>query len=148
MNTLQEYADVFERLGLTELQAEDGERKLVLRKEPCAGRNAASAKSEGTAVTGPSEGAGVAARPAEAETGNAPRQGDIIKAPLLGIFHATGNGRTVSVGDHVSRGEAVCTIEAMKMMNEVTAPRDGVIAEILADEGALVEYHQDIIVLS
>ena len=47
----------------------------------------------------------------------------------------------------VRKGEALCTIEAMKMMNEVTSPRDGVITEILVSEGALVEYHQELFVI-
>ena len=164
MNTLQEYAEVFERLGLTELHAEDGDKKLTLRRDPgptgaaFTGQSGDAAQYCGVGVEGASRNNGADAAQNEsvnsstsgtvATPGRDPvKQGDIIKAPLLGIFHTAGGGRQIAVGDRVSRGEAVCTIEAMKMMNEVTAPRDGVIAEILADEGAIVEYHQNIIVL-
>ena len=153
MNTLQEYAEVFERLGLTELHAEDGDKKLTLRREPyaageaCTGQSLDAAQQKGVVGNEDFQNDGETAVTLGKEPGSTVKQGDIIQAPLLGIFHASGKGRQISVGDRVSRGEAVCTIEAMKMMNEVTAPRDGVIAEILADEGALVEYHQNIIVL-
>ena len=139
MNTLREYAEVFERLGLTELHAEEGEFKLTLRKEIHISENALSPAAASVQ--------NIAEKPQETEGAEKPRRGECVKAPLLGIFHGRSEGGPLAVGDTVRKGEALCTIEAMKMMNEVTSPRDGVITEILVSEGALVEYHQELFVI-
>lgn len=68
-----------------------------------------------------------------------------IKAPLMGTFYraaAPGEAPFVSVGDEVHKGDVVGIIEAMKLMNEITAPTDGVITEILAEDGSIVEFGQ------
>ena len=170
MNTLKEYAEIFERLGLTELHAEEGDCKLTLRKEPAVSTpayiqavpaTAGTVCAGGAALAGGTAAAGNAAVGNTASADNAAvgntadstagaaqtRKGEAVKAPLLGIFHERGGERKLAGGDLVKKGEALCTIEAMKMMNEVTAPRDGVVAEILVTEGALVEYHQELFVL-
>jgi len=61
-----------------------------------------------------------------------------IKAPLSGVFYqapAPGEKSFVSVGDTVKKGDTLCIIEAMKMMNEVKSDRDGVIKEIVVSDG-------------
>lgn len=77
-------------------------------------------------------------------------QVDYIKAPLVGVFYAAASpdkAPFVKVGSKVEKGETVCLIEAMKMMSEVTAPRAGVIKEILVENGDLVEYDKPLFVI-
>lgn len=60
-------------------------------------------------------------------------EGALIKAPLVGVFYAAPSPEEpafVQVGDHVRKGQTLCLIEAMKMMNEIKAPGDGVIKKI------------------
>ena len=71
--------------------------------------------------------------------------GTEIKAPLLGVFYA--NEVPVKEGDEVKKGDVLCSIEAMKMMNEVRSSADGKVLKILAENGALVEYHQTLFVI-
>ena len=71
-----------------------------------------------------------------------------MRSPLLGVFYARVGGEVRRVGEQVRKGDVLCTIEAMKMMNEVTSPVDGVIAEVLAADGALVEYNQELFVIA
>ncbi|MBS7621950.1 biotin/lipoyl-binding protein, partial [Candidatus Bathyarchaeota archaeon] len=59
---------------------------------------------------------------------------DAVLAPIAGRIVAL----KVSVGQKVSRGECICILEAMKMANEVAAPKDGIVKEILVSEGAVV----------
>jgi len=59
---------------------------------------------------------------------------DAVLAPIAGRIVAL----KISVGQRVSKGECVCVLEAMKMANEVAAPKDGVVKEILVSEGAVV----------
>lgn len=68
----------------------------------------------------------------------------IIKSPLVGTFYAssTPNGKPyVEVGQHVKKGQVVCIIEAMKIMNEITSPYDGVLKEIFVKNGEVVGFN-------
>lgn len=70
-----------------------------------------------------------------------------IKAPLVGLlYRAPGpeQDNFVQVGDHVKKGQVLCIIEAMKLMNEIKCECDGEIIEILAENEEPVEYHQTI----
>ena len=70
-----------------------------------------------------------------------------VTAPLVGVFYSqAGPGQPpfVVVGDRVQKGQTLCIIEAMKMMNEITAEIDGVIEEILGENGQMVEYGQNL----
>ena len=80
----------------------------------------------------------VSAAPAAVE-----EEGSVITAPLVGTYYASpspGAAPFVSVGDQVKKGQTVCLMEAMKMMNEVTAPCDCVIEALLQEDGALVSF--------
>ena len=68
---------------------------------------------------------------------------DSVKSPTVGVFYAAPAENAdpfVKVGDVVHKGSVLCIIEAMKLMNEVLAEKDGVIEEICAQNGQLVEY--------
>lgn len=71
--------------------------------------------------------------------------GIAIKSPIVGVYYHA-NGPTekpfVSVGDTVTKGQVVCIIEAMKVMNEIKAPVDGVVSAIMVKNDDLVEYDQ------
>lgn len=72
-----------------------------------------------------------------------PAAGNYIKAPLVGTFYKSaspGADPFVTVGKTVKKGETVCLLEAMKMINEVPAPCDCVIEKILIEDGALAEF--------
>lgn len=71
----------------------------------------------------------------------------IVKSPIVGTFYASkeeGGEPLVKVGDSVKKESIVAIIEAMKLMNEITAGADGVIAEIMVENGQLVEYGQEL----
>lgn len=66
-----------------------------------------------------------------------------VKSPIVGVFYAapTENAAPfVSLGDRIEKGQALCIIEAMKLMNEICADESGVISEILVTNGQVVEY--------
>ncbi|MCU0104713.1 acetyl-CoA carboxylase biotin carboxyl carrier protein [Acholeplasma vituli] len=76
---------------------------------------------------------------------------NLIKSPLVGTFYASAtiNGNPyVEVGQPVKKGQVVCIIEAMKIMNEITSPYDGVIKEIFVRNGEVVGYDHDLMVVS
>lgn len=66
-----------------------------------------------------------------------------IKSPIVGVFYAAPAENAdpyVSVGDSVKKGQTLCIVEAMKLMNEITAEEDGVISEVCVANGQVVEY--------
>jgi acetyl-CoA carboxylase biotin carboxyl carrier protein len=71
-----------------------------------------------------------------------------IKAPLVGTFYRAPSPEDkpfVTIGQTVKKGEVVGIIEAMKMMNEITATHDGVVTAVDAEDGSLVEYDQTLV---
>ena len=68
-----------------------------------------------------------------------------IKSPMVGLFYsapAPGKPSFVSKGNKIKKGDVLCIIEAMKMMNEIIAEEDGTLLDICAQEGQLVEFSQ------
>ncbi|MBP2100673.1 acetyl-CoA carboxylase biotin carboxyl carrier protein [Enterococcus rivorum] len=74
-----------------------------------------------------------------------------IVSPIVGVVYlkpAPDKENFKQVGDTVKKGEVICIIEAMKLMNEITSTADGVIAEILVDNESIVEYNQPLITVA
>lgn len=72
-------------------------------------------------------------------------EGKILHAPMVGVFYSASDPEAepfVKPGDHVRQGDVLCIIEAMKLMNEITAEQEGEISEVLVQNGQLVEYGQ------
>lgn len=72
-------------------------------------------------------------------------QGTPVKAPMVGVFYAAPSPDAkpyVSVGSTVKEGDTLCIIEAMKLMNEITAEQGGTITEICVKNGDIIEYGQ------
>ena len=77
-------------------------------------------------------------------------EGEIVKAPLVGVFYSAPSPEEkpyVQVGDKVEAGQILCLIEAMKMMSEITAPRDGVIKEIYAKNQDVVGFEEQLFLI-
>ena len=76
--------------------------------------------------------------------------GHIVKSPFVGTFYrasSPGSDPFVDVGTRVRKGQTLCIVEAMKLMNEIEADRDGVIREILIENGQPVEFEQALFVI-
>ncbi len=76
--------------------------------------------------------------------------GHILKSPFVGTFYRSsspGSDPFADVGARVKKGQTLCIIEAMKLMNEIEADRDGVIREILVENGQPVEFDQALFVI-
>ncbi|MDD6708031.1 acetyl-CoA carboxylase biotin carboxyl carrier protein [Eubacterium pyruvativorans] len=150
---LYELIDRFEGSSLTLLHLEEGDLKIRLERALTPGALPASAGSAVSSACGsPSAGSAVstasaaptacspstACSPASA----APAQ---VKAPLVGVFYAAPKPEEppfVQVGQEVRKGQVLCLVEAMKMMNELTSPVDGIVRAIHGRNGELVEFDQ------
>ena len=77
-------------------------------------------------------------------------EGDAVRAPLVGTFYAAASENAkpfVEIGQTVKQGDILCIIEAMKVMNEIHAPRSGVIREILVQDGAMVQFDEELMII-
>ena len=75
-------------------------------------------------------------------------EGEVVESPLVGVAYlASGPDKPafVQVGDSVSKGQTLLIIEAMKVMNEVPAPRDGIVTEILVSNEEMVEFGKGLV---
>ena len=76
--------------------------------------------------------------------------GTAVKSPIVGVFYSASSPESepyVTVGKNVKKGDIVCIIEAMKVMNEIKAPCDGTVTSILVENEALVEYDQALMMI-
>lgn len=83
----------------------------------------------------------------ESESGNE-EVGEAVKSPLVGVVYlkpAPDKADFIAIGDQVKKGQTLLIIEAMKVMNEIPAPEDGVIVDILVDADQVVEYGQELV---
>jgi acetyl-CoA carboxylase biotin carboxyl carrier protein len=82
-----------------------------------------------------------------AEPEKAVKTGNYIKSPIIGTFYAAPSPDKptfVKIGDYVTKGQVVCIIEAMKVMNEIVSDFDGRVAEILVDDGETVDFNREL----
>ena len=87
----------------------------------------------------------------QAKEAELPEEGTVlVSAPLVGVFYraaAPGEEAYVSEGAVVKKGDVLGTIEAMKLMNEITAPSDGVVEVIWAKDGNMVEFGEKLLAI-
>ena len=134
---LAEIADVMEDRGLTRVRVEEPDGTAVELERASAAQPVAVPMPMPGAVTAPA--VAPVAMPAAAPE----PKGTEVTAPMVGVFYAApapGDEPFVHVGSKVKAGETLCIIEAMKVLNEVTAEADGEVLEICVADGGLVEF--------
>ncbi len=152
LRKLKTLIDLVQQSGIAELEITEGEEKVrISRGVSGPGQilpQPAAVYVGGPAVAAPPPGAHAA--PAEPAAPPEP-EGHVVKAPMVGTFYrssAPGAKAFVEIGDPIKSGETVCIIEAMKLLNEIEADRDGVIKEILVENGEPVEYGQPLFIIA
>ncbi len=83
--------------------------------------------------------------PAPVEPEPAPKKGSLVLSPTVGVFYAASSPESapfVEVGQRVQKGDTLCIIEAMKLMNEIPSEVEGTVVEICVSNGQVVEYNQ------
>jgi acetyl-CoA carboxylase biotin carboxyl carrier protein len=151
LRKLKTLIDLVQQSGIAELEITEGEEKVrITRGVP--GAVVHGMPQPGTVyMTAPMvQGAADAAAAAEPALPAEP-EGHVVKAPMVGTFYrssAPGAKAFVELGQAVKAGDTVCIIEAMKLLNEIESDRDGVIKEVLVENGQPVEYGQPLFVVA
>ncbi len=144
---LAEIADVMEDRGLTRVRVEEPDGTAVELERASAAQPVAVPMPMPSAMAAPVAAptvASAAPEPAAQAPAASPKpKGTEVTAPMVGVFYAApapGDEPFVHVGSKVKAGETLCIIEAMKVLNEVTAEADGEVLEICVADGDLVEF--------
>ena len=139
-------AALLDDTNLTEIEVEDGDRKIrVARKAAAAAPAAVYAPAPAAAPV-----AAAVAAPVLASAEAALPSGTVVKSPIVGTAYLAaepGAAPFSRVGSQVKAGDTILIVEAMKVMNAIPAPASGTVKAILVDNGQPVEYDQPLIVI-
>lgn len=142
-------------LSVLEIETKKGRRIRIEKNKPVAPAVAFNATAPApTVAPAPVQAPVVETAPVQQSAptqASAPQPtGKTIKAPMVGVFYQAASPEAdpyVTVGKTVKKGDTVCIIEAMKLMNEIQAEEDGTIKEILVKDGDIIEYGQPLFVI-
>lgn len=142
---VRELAELLAETGLTEIEVEDGDRKIKVARQitaaPAAVHMAPAAPAAAPALP----------LPAAVEPAAVAVDANALKSPMVGTVYLSaepGAAAFVSVGQQVKVGDTLVIIEAMKVMNPITADKAGTVKAILVENAQPVEYDQPLVVIS
>ena len=147
----EEMIKLMRTYGVTELEIEDGDSKIKVSTaagQPQAAFGFPTVTPQAIPPVTPSHLAVESSNPAPAETKKV--EGHEVRSPFVGTFYsspAPGEDVFVKVGSKVSKGDTLCIVEAMKLMNEIEADKDGTIVDILIENEQPVEFDQVLFVI-
>jgi acetyl-CoA carboxylase biotin carboxyl carrier protein len=137
LKDIRSLAQIMKDTGLTGLELVEEGKKIRLEKHM---------PPPVVSAAPPASGAGApSAPPVQAEKSEKDQGLKEIKSPMVGVFYTSSSPESqpyIKVGSKVKKGDIVCIIEAMKLLNEINSDQDGEIAEICVDNGQVVEYGQ------
>lgn len=144
---VRELAKLLTDTDLTEIEVEDGDRKIRVARQISAAPMAAPVAYAAAPTAAPA-----AAAPAASEAAVAPAEdANAVKSPMVGTVYLKPDPASPdykSVGDSVKEGETILIIEAMKVMNAIPAPRGGKLVKMLVANGQPVEFDQPLFVIA
>jgi acetyl-CoA carboxylase biotin carboxyl carrier protein len=149
LRKLKTLIDLVQNSGISELEISEGEEKIRIAKQQVVAPTTTMVSmpmGQSTMMAAP------ATTPAQIAEVAAPAEpaGHQVKAPMVGTFYRSGSPGApsfVEVGQAVKKGETLCIIEAMKLMNEIESDADGVVTAILVENGQPVEFDQPMFVI-
>lgn len=137
---IKEIISIFEGSALTGMELEVDDLKLKLNKEM-----PIESQSRIQQISRPSQEKDIPLSKQE-EVVN----GEVVRSPLVGTFYAAAGEQAkpfVEIGTKVEKGDILCIIEAMKVMNEIHAPTSGVVKEIYIKDGDMVQFDEELMVI-
>lgn len=145
---VRELAELLTANDLTEIEVEDGDRRIRVKREaPAMIAAAPGYTAVAPALSAPPMHAkeDLGAEPAAEEVG-----GTMVKSPMVGTAYLSaepGAKGFIEIGKNVKTGDTLLIVEAMKVMNPITAPEGGTILKILISDGQPVEFDQPLVII-
>ncbi len=146
VNLVRELADMLDSTNLTEIEVEDGDRKIRVARKV----HAAAAAPAFVAAPAPQVTTATAAAAPAVEAAPTAASGNAVKSPMVGTAYLAaepGAAPFIHVGHQVKAGDTLVIVEAMKVMNPITAPAGGTVKAILVENGQPVEFDQPLVVI-
>jgi acetyl-CoA carboxylase biotin carboxyl carrier protein len=149
---VRELAQLLSDNELTEIEVQDGERRIKVSREPAPIITAAAAPAPVAHAAAPA----LTAPPmhGKEDLGAAPAaeevSGNVVKSPMVGTAYMSsepGAKPFIEVGQSVKVGDTLCIVEAMKVMNPITAPEAGTIKKIMVADAQPVEFDQPLVII-
>ena len=144
---IKKLIELVEESGIAELEITEGEESVRISRGVVA-PVAYAAAPQVVASAAPT--AAPAAAASAAPTASAELSGHILRSPMVGAFYRSSSPDAapfVDVGSQVKVGDALCIVEAMKMMNQIQSDKAGVIKSILVENGDTVEFDQPLFII-
>ena len=145
VDLVRELAKMLDETNLTEIEVEDGDRKIRVERKIQAAAMAAPVMPAASFAPAP-----VAAAAPAAEAAPAAAPANAVKSPMVGTVYLSpepGAAEFISVGKAVKAGDTLLIVEAMKVMNPITAATGGTVKQILVENGQPVEFDQPLVVI-
>lgn len=144
-------ADILNDTDLTEIEVERGDLKIRVAREitMAAPMQYAPAPIQAAHAPAPTAAAPPLSMPSDPATIVA-KQGEEVKSPMVGTVYLQASPEAppfISVGDKVKKGQTLLIVEAMKTMNPIQSPRDGVVVEVLVGDAQPVEFGEALVLL-
>ena len=146
---VRELAELLNETGLTEIEVEDDDRKIRVSRGSVAAAAPVYAAAPASAAAAPAP-AAAAPAPAEAAAPAGPDMKNAVKSPMVGTCYLApepGAANFIAVGKPVKEGDTLLIVEAMKVMNPITAPAAGTVRAVLVENGQPVEFDQPLVVV-
>jgi acetyl-CoA carboxylase biotin carboxyl carrier protein len=146
---VKELAQLLTDNELTEIEVEDGDRRIKVKREPAT----VIAASAGVPVAAAAPALSAPPMHGKEDIGQAPQEevsGETVKSPMVGTAYLSpepGAKPFMEVGKPVKAGDTLVIVEAMKVMNPITAPSAGTIKKIMISDGQPVEFDQPLVVI-
>ena len=140
---VRQLAELLNQNDLTEIEVEDGARRIVVKREIAVAAAPVAAAPVAAAAPPPPP----APAPAPVSPANHP---GAVKSPMVGTVYLSGEPGAkpfVAPGDTVKQGDTLLIIEAMKVMNQIQAPRAGTVREVLVVDAQPVEFDQPLVIV-
>ncbi|MDE1466403.1 acetyl-CoA carboxylase biotin carboxyl carrier protein [Aurantiacibacter sp. D1-12] len=148
---VRELAEMLADTGLTEIELEEGNKRIRVARNVTAAAAPAPAAVAAPPAAAPAAAAPAPAAEAPADAGDSSDAANAVKSPMVGTAYLApepGAPNFVSVGDSVKKGDTLLIVEAMKVMNPITAPADGKVQQLLVENGSPVEFDQPLVVVA
>ena len=148
-DVIRQLADLLTEKDLSEIEVEDGDRRIVVKRKlaVAAAPAPAAAPPASAAPPAPAPPPASAPSPAPADAANHP---GAVKSPMVGTVFLSpepGAAPFVAAGGRVTEGETLLIIEAMKVMNPIAAPRSGIVRQVCVQDSQPVEYDQPLVII-
>ena len=141
--------ELLEESGLVEIEVKEGEESIKLTRASQVQQPIINTQTLDTPVVNDKADNKLQNQKSE-DTSSQISDGDTIDSPMVGTFYRAASPDSkpfVEKGQKVNKGDTVCILEAMKMMNQVTAERTGTIIEILVEDSEPVEFGQPLFII-